>query len=62
MMGDMIPQERGVQGGSYACVLIQTHILEIILSLCINLLFDVECSHSQSLNSCKRVGVRSHIP
>jgi len=38
-----------------------THIPKIIIML-YNLLFVVECSQSQLLNSCKRVGVRSHIP
>jgi hypothetical protein len=66
VMGAKFPQERegeGLRGGprgNYPCLLIQTHFLK--LSLCIkpsNFLLSV--SKPQSLNTCKRVGVKSHF-
>jgi hypothetical protein len=53
-------RERGPRGILFMGIN-PTHIPEIII-IVYNLLFVVECSQSQSLNSCKRVGVRSHIP
>jgi hypothetical protein len=53
-------RERGPRG-KYSWVLIQPTFLKL-LSLCITFYFVVECSQSQSFISCKRVGVRSHIP
>jgi hypothetical protein len=53
-------RERG-RRGNYSWVLIQTTFFKL-LSLFVTFYFLIECMRGQSLNSCKRVGVRSHIP
>jgi hypothetical protein len=53
-------RERGPRW-KYSWDIDPTHIHKIII-IVYNLLFVFECSQSQSLNSCKRVGVRSYIP
>jgi hypothetical protein len=53
-------RERGPRG-NYSWVLIQPTFLKL-LSLCITFYLLIECMRSQSLNSCKRVGVSGHIP
>jgi hypothetical protein len=65
--GVEFPQETGgskreVQGGNFPCILISTHFLK--LSLCINYKhfnFFLTVSKTQSLNTCKRVGVKIHF-
>jgi hypothetical protein len=51
----MIPKREGFKGELFMGIN-PTHIPEIII-IVYNLLLFVECSQSQSLNSCKRVGV-----
>jgi hypothetical protein len=57
----MIPQENGLKEVSFMDINPNPHFL-VLLLFYINLIFAIECSQSQSLNSCKRVDVRSHIP
>jgi hypothetical protein len=54
-----IMAKRGPRG-NYPCILIQPIFLNLLLYM--NLLILIECSQSQSLNTCKRVGVSGHIP
>ena len=56
----MIPQERGIKGVLFMGINPKPTYLNLF-SLCINLIIVVEGSQSKSLNSCKRVGVISHI-
>jgi hypothetical protein len=58
--GAMIPRERGPRG-NYSWVLIQLTFMKL-LSLYISFYLLIDCMRGQSLNSCKRVGVSSHIP
>jgi hypothetical protein len=59
MMGGYDSTREGAKGELFMGIDPNLHSLFL---LHINLLFIVECPLSQSLNSCKRVGVRSHIP
>jgi hypothetical protein len=52
--------ERGPRG-KYSWVLIPTHILKIVVVYKPSN-FILSVSKSQSLNTCKRVDVKSHIP
>jgi hypothetical protein len=59
--GMIFPQEKGVSKRvpkGKVCMGLKLYYLWGQLSI----FFLVECMRAQSLNSCKRVGVKSHIP
>jgi hypothetical protein len=59
IMGAKFPQERGPRG-DYPLYYFSNPLSKIIL--CINLLIFLRVSKPQSLNTCKRVGVKNYIP
>jgi hypothetical protein len=62
VMGDEFStrEEGSKRGFLFMCLKSQTIPKIIVLSEPSN--FSLECMRAQSLNTCKRVGVRSHIP
>jgi len=61
VMGDeFYTREEGSKGVLFMFLKTQTILKIIVLSEPSN--FSLGCMRSQSLNACKKVGVRSHIP
>jgi hypothetical protein len=70
LLGDELIHKRGkgligclreVYKGELLMYINSTHIPEFYYHYVLNFYFLIECPQSQSLNACKRVGVRSHM-